>query len=209
MRELERQCSKQLELFSPQRLSKTFARVQTMERCMQLTAEGSTPVMLAMANANNKGNHDAVLNLIFLNIAALDKYLHLNNPLKEAEAEDIASKVLHTYGGALSFADLNLVLERAKNGYYGRFYERLSAPDVMSWFDSYYNERLNTAESNSYAEHEHSQPRERKGRLSEAVAAAEILKAQRAMQSPKEIKKKTQATYDNLKEQLSKSGQQS
>lgn len=170
-----------------------------MNDCMALTASGDTPVMLALANI--PGNHDAVLSLIFLNIAALDEYLHLNNRLTEAEAEDIASKVLHAYGGAFSFADLNLVLERAKNGYYGRFFERLSAPEIMTWFEQYYNERINAAEDNSYNEYPRSVPRRRERGNTWAVAAGELHKSH-LVTDKEQIDAKAKETMTKLQEMI-------
>lgn len=86
-----------------------------------------------------------MLAIIKLNIAALDRFLHLKNPLGEDEIDFIAEQIVDEFGGALTFADLHVVLTNAKAGRYGKFYERLSAPDVLDWFRKYYDERLDAA----------------------------------------------------------------
>jgi hypothetical protein len=47
----------------------------------------------------------------------------------------------------LTLADVKIVLEGAKMGKYGMFYERLSAPQVIEWFRLYFDERMQAAEN--------------------------------------------------------------
>lgn len=111
-----------------------------MERCIELTTTGELPTLLQMAHVD--GNEQAVVSLVTLNIAALDEYLHLNNRMTELEMDSVAYDIVHVYGGALSFADLNLILTTARRGGYGRFFERLSAVDILTWVSEYYDRRL-------------------------------------------------------------------
>lgn len=149
---LKSTCERQDLLFNPAAISKTFAAVKTMDDCMALTATGEVPCLLSMAHQPD--NEENVVSLVVLNIAALNEFLHLNNPLSEAEIESVADKIVHTYGGALSFADLHLIFENAKNGRYGKFYERLSSVDILSWFDQWFNDRCNEAAHRSMSDHE-------------------------------------------------------
>ena len=86
-----------------------------------------------------------MLAMIKLNIAALDRFLHLKNPLSEEEIVFVSEQIVEEFGGALTFADVHLVLKDAKAGKYGKFYERLSAPDILEWFRIYYDKRLDAA----------------------------------------------------------------
>jgi hypothetical protein len=161
-------------LFNPAAISKTFAAVKTMYDCMALTATGEVPCMLAMAHQPD--NEENVVSLVVLNIAALNEFLHLNNPLSEAEIEALAEKIVYDYGGALSFADLHLILENAKNGRYGKFYERLSSVDVLSWFDKWFNERCNEAANRSIGEHERAMQRIKEKQVAEKDVAFQLFK---------------------------------
>lgn len=121
---------------------------------MELTASGEMPTLLAMAHQPN--NEQKLVALVALNIAALDEYLHLNNRLSEREIDLVSETIVGVYGGALSFADINLVLTNAKNGAYGRFYERLSGSDILKWFADYFEQRTTEASYLSMSEHERS-----------------------------------------------------
>lgn len=173
---LQTLCERQDCLFSPVAIQKTFAKVQTMERCMELTANGDLPTLLQMAHLPDNG--DKVVALVALNIIALDAYLHLNNRLTQQEVDTIALDIVNIYGGALSFADLNIILTEARRGVYGRFYERLSGADIMSWIDAYYNKRLNEAAMRTQMRHERQAVRRRGDTMTRQDIAYYIFKEQ-------------------------------
>lgn len=130
-----------------------------MNDCMALTASGEIPTLLAMAH--QKDNAKSVKSLVLLNFAALDEYLHLNNRMSEEELVTLAEDVVEEYGGMLSFADLNLIINNIKRGVYGKLYERLSSVEIMMWISEYCDKRLEEAGSISFGEHERSPLRER------------------------------------------------
>lgn len=130
-----------------------------MEQSIALTESGDMPTLLQMAHRD--ANEDKTIALVALNIAALDEYLHLNNRMTQIEIDTTARDIVQVYGGALSFADLNIILTKARRGQYGRFYERLGGPDIMAWIDQYYNDRLNECEARTLSRHERSEPRYR------------------------------------------------
>lgn len=149
---------------------------------MELTAEGSLPTLLAMAHA--EGNDEKVVALVALNIVALDNYLHLRNRLTEVEVNTISRDIVDEFGGALSFADLYIVLRSARRGEYGKFYERLSGPDIMTWFSDYYERRLSASAEKLIVRNEHEyRPRVREPRSlgvptkeSEALGIGQIMR---------------------------------
>lgn len=104
---------------------------------LQLAGE---PTLAALNRTSTK-----TLPILKLHIVALDRFLHLKNPLSETEINFIAEQIIDEFGGALTFADVHLVLKDAKAGKYGKFYERLSAPDVLDWFRNYFSRRLDAA----------------------------------------------------------------
>lgn len=144
-------CARQESLFNPVAITRTFARVKTMQRCMELTRSGQLPTLKAMARV--EGNREHVLSLIVCNLVALNAFMHLKNGMTEAEMEYCAGKILEDYGGALSFADLHLVMDNIKSGKYGRMYERMGAADILAWVDDWYNARLGEAECGTMSDH--------------------------------------------------------
>ena len=168
-------CERQDLLFNPASIQRTFEKVQTMDRCIELTTSGDLPVLLQMAH--QEGNGEKVVALVKLNIIALDAYLHLNNRLTEQEVDTLSDNIVHLYGGALSFADLNIVLTNARRGVYGKFYERLSASDIMAWFDEYFNARLNECAARTRLEHESLPERHKAKNVSKKDAEYAIYKS--------------------------------
>ena len=169
-------CAKQDLLFNPATIQRTFSQVQTMDRCIELTKSGDLPTLLQMAH--QEGNGEKSVALVKLNIIALDAYLHLNNRLTEQEVDTLSADIVQLYGGALSFADLNIVMTNARRGVYGKFYERLSAVDIMSWFDEYFNARLNECATRTRYEHESRPARHKAKEVSKEDAAYAIYKSQ-------------------------------
>lgn len=156
-----------------------------MDRCIELTKSGDLPTLLQMAH--QEGNGEKIVALVKLNIIALDAYLHLNNRLTEQEVDTLSADIVQLYGGALSFADLNIVLTNARHGVYGKFYERLSASDIMSWFDEYFNARLNECATRTRLEHDSRETRYKAKNVSKKDAEYAIYKskynAERAQKS--------------------------
>ena len=114
--------------------------VRTQHDAITLQHQGE-PCMLSIKRNSGDGGKK-MLAMIKLNIAALDRFLHLKNPLSEEEIVFTSQQIVEEFGGALTFADIHLVLKDAKAGKYGKFYERLSASDILEWFRTYYDKRL-------------------------------------------------------------------
>lgn len=111
--------------------------------CLAVQAQGE-PALLSIYR-HGDAERVKVTAMVALNIAALDRFLHLKNPLSEEEIDFIAEQIIEEFGGAITFADVHLVMKRAKAGAFGRFYERISAPDVLGWFREWYDRRLELA----------------------------------------------------------------
>lgn len=139
---LQERCER-LDCYNPAAIGKTFAMVKTMKDCLAIQDSGE-PVLMAITR-QGKAESVKITAMIALNIAAVDRFLHLKNPLNEDEIDFIAEQIVDEFGCALTMADIYIVLRNAKAGVYGKFYERLSAPDVLNWFREYYDNRLDAA----------------------------------------------------------------
>lgn len=143
---LQERCAK-LECYNPAAIGKTFAMVKTMNDCLMIQEQGE-PVLRAIVKQGEEESKKLSA-MIFLNVAAFNKFLHLKNPLSNEEADFIVEQIIDEFGCALTMADVYVVFRNAKAGKYGSFYERLSAPDVLNWFRDYYDSRLDAAEQRS------------------------------------------------------------
>jgi len=82
----------------------------------------------------------------------LNQILSLNNPMSEDQIELCSTMIVEEFYG-LNFSDLTFLFKRILAGYYGKFYERLSIPQVLTFFREYFEERCNLAEQISQKEH--------------------------------------------------------
>lgn len=136
-------CERLVSMYSPAVMAVTFAKVKSVADCLTLQEQGE-PVLLSIIR-QGEVEERRLLAVIRLNIIELDRFLHLNNPLSAEEAEFIATQIVDEFGGALTMADIHLVIKDIKAGRYGKLYERLSAPDLLGWFREYYDRRLDMA----------------------------------------------------------------
>lgn len=145
-----RERCKRLDLYNPASIGKTFAAVKTVSDCLALQKEGEPALQTICRQGETL--RVRLTALIALNIAALDRFLNLKNPLTEEQIDFVADQIVEEFGGALTMADVHVVLRNVKAGKYGKFYERLSAPTILDWFRQYYEARLDAAERYSLNE---------------------------------------------------------
>ncbi len=86
--------------------------------------------------------------LIKVYLIRLNELLDLKKPLSEDAINEIAS-ILTTDYYNLSMTDVVFVTNQAIKGKYGEMFESLNIPKVLKWFETYFNDRCNTAEQMS------------------------------------------------------------
>lgn len=82
-----------------------------------------------------------------------NEFLNLNKPLTEQHIDEISLCIITDYP-ALNISDIHLVFSRAKKGRYGEFYESISMPKIISWFDKYMDSRCEAAANDSLRVHQ-------------------------------------------------------
>jgi hypothetical protein len=82
----------------------------------------------------------------------LNEDLNLKRPLQASNIDQIAFYVVCEYRN-LTIADINLIFTNAKLGKYGEFYDSLTMPKVLKWFNDYAEDRVCEAEKLSYQKH--------------------------------------------------------
>ena len=86
--------------------------------------------------------------LIKVYLIRLNELLDLKKPLSEDAINEIAS-ILTTDYYNLSMTDVVFVTNQAIKGKFGEMFESLNIPKVLKWFETYFNDRCNTAEQMS------------------------------------------------------------
>lgn len=153
---MSERCEKLQELYNPKVLNIVFANVRTVGDCIAARDAGE-PALLAISRQGD-GARRKLIGVLKLNIIAIDQFLHLKNSLNEQEIDFLCEQIIDEFGNALNFADVHMVFKNVKSGVYGKFYERLAASDILSWFREYYTARLDAAE-----EYHHLQDEKRYG----------------------------------------------
>jgi hypothetical protein len=84
-------------------------------------------------------------------IINLNEIINVKRPLKDFQIDECAMNIVEDYKH-ISIADINLIFKNAKKGKYGELYETLSIDKICQWFESYFDERMNVAETLSIQE---------------------------------------------------------
>lgn len=182
----------------PRVMREKFAAVRSYNDCFALQEQGE-PVLLALARQGERTRKQTVAVLLCA-LTEFNNFLHLKNPLTNEEGSFIAEQIVDEFGGALTLADVNLVLHKAKAGQYGKMYERLSAPTVMSWFRQYYDERLDAASNYQVSKKREARQTAMNSRVADAIVGDPGLKqlvASMAIKSqPKTVEDMTKKEYE-------------
>ena len=73
-------------------------------------------------------------------IVNVNNFLNLRFSMNDQQVEETARLVINNYYH-LTIADVYLVMNNAKMGFYGKFYERIDGSMVLLWFRTYFDER--------------------------------------------------------------------
>lgn len=85
-------------------------------------------------------------------IIDLQEKLGVKNKMHVDIITECAELILDEYY-YFNLADVNLIFSRAKKGYYGQFYENISMPKILEWFENYSIERSEIAYQTNLSEH--------------------------------------------------------
>lgn len=133
---------RQLRAILPEQNKKRYAAVKTMAQAVALTLEEAP----CLRYLERKSDVKIVATGLAMHLRELDKFLSLKNGMSDEALIFTAESIIDEFGGALTFADVKVVLDDIKRGKYGKPYERLDSISILSCFRQYYNERLDAAE---------------------------------------------------------------
>jgi len=73
-------------------------------------------------------------------IVNINSFLNIRYPMNEQQIEETARLIINNFFN-LTVVEIYLVINNAKMGIYGKFYDRLDGSMILSWFAKYYDER--------------------------------------------------------------------
>lgn len=124
-----------IERFNPSNMLTEFRNVNSLAAAIEAD---SNSISFYRAHLGE----DSVLALIELHLLALNESINVANPLKTIQIKEIAIEI-NTLYYYLSMVEIGFVFRKAKRGEYGKFYNSISMPEVLSWFENYSSERSN------------------------------------------------------------------
>jgi hypothetical protein len=85
---------------------------------------------------------------ITAHMVAFIDYIGVKNTFTLNHIEILVQDLMDKYY-ALKISEVIYVLKQARTGHYGEMYNNVNPIKIMTWFDQYYNERLEVAEKQS------------------------------------------------------------
>lgn len=118
----------------------------TPEESMRLFRKHLTPLACADSGAYSLSalrrihNEDSVIMMLVAWISNLQRFLNVSAKMDAAQMYETCRMILDDFW-ALNCADVNLVMSRAKRGFYGQLFGRIDGQIIYQWFAEYFEER--------------------------------------------------------------------
>ena len=132
-------------IYSPSLVREKYNTVLTIKDAVKVNAP-------RLGKAVNEYGSTKMKGYIKLWLIDLNMMSGVSRPLNEPQLDFIANSIINKCR-ELSIVDINLIFNNAIEGKYGQFYESLSPPKILSWFDEYLSVRMDICESMSFENH--------------------------------------------------------
>lgn len=109
----------------------------------------AAPCLVSM-KAKNPEMADNVLKLMVAKTARAFNIARNIEPIQVVDTVETIQQEFYY----LKLSEVFYVLKQAKMGYFGKTYERIDEPTIIGWFQSYAEERMQMAESESLQKHD-------------------------------------------------------
>lgn len=118
----------------------------TPAECMKLFRKCLTPLACASSGGHSLSalrkayGENSVILMLAAWISNLQKFLNVSAKMDGAQIHETCQMILDDFW-ALNSADVNLVMSRAKRGFYGQLFGRIDGQIIYQWFAEYFEER--------------------------------------------------------------------
>jgi len=123
------------------------AKFEPMQMLQELrNVKGMTDAIKADKNAisfyKNRIGEDVVLAVIEMHLISLGQAINVHEKLSKSQIKEIALEILTLYY-FMNMVEIAHVFRKAKRGEFGPIKYAITMPDVLQWFASYSEERIN------------------------------------------------------------------
>lgn len=128
-----------------------FVKEHTVVKCMEKFSAVTTPLAaikteaVSLAKLKKTYSADWIRAYIAGWILNMNDFLNVSRPMNDVQIEETAFLIVQKYY-YLNVADITLIFTRAKTGEFGKLYESIDGVKILTWFESYANERATMAE---------------------------------------------------------------
>ena len=128
----------------PARISKDLKTINTPALCIT----SDTPTLGELSRQNGE---EMTEGYICIWIAFIQDMVGVKNKMNTVQIQMCSQMVLDQFK-TLKIADINLISTMAIRGDFGQFYESISIPKVVEWFQTYFDQRceVGAMESNKF-----------------------------------------------------------
>lgn len=143
--EITKQQNQSLQKLTPETLNKAHRGLKRVEDVLGVQSPGLGALRAAKGPV-------FVEDFLKLQIATFVDSVNVQTTLSTSQIGLLAEDIIDLYP-FLKVADIHLFFKLCRRGYFGEFYNVLSPEKVISWLNSYFDERINTAEKRSLQAH--------------------------------------------------------
>ena len=128
----------------PARISKELKTINTPALCIK----SDTPTLGELSRQNGE---EMTEGYVCIWIAFIQDMVGIKNKMNNMQIQMCAQMVLDKFK-QMKIADINLISQMAIRGDFGQFYESISIPKVVEWFQTYFDQRceVGAMESNKF-----------------------------------------------------------
>lgn len=124
-----------IQKYEPSQMLVQFREVNSIQKAIECDSNGIS------FYAKHLGM-DSVLAVIELHLVSLNAAVNVKQQLNEFQIKEIAIEILATHY-YLNMVEIGYIFRKAKRGEYGKLYGVLNMVDILSWFSTYAEERVN------------------------------------------------------------------
>lgn len=129
-----------------------YSRVRDISTCLDLSSEAPS-----LAKIKAEFTTDTALAYIEMWIVNYLEFVNLKEQMTPNQIKETAILIYQDFY-YLNLADITMIFNNAKKGYYGQHYQRIDGVTIISWVTRHAEERANIAEAKAIGEHERANP---------------------------------------------------
>lgn len=114
------------------------------------------------ATSNEQTGDMTVKGIVIMMLTDIVAFFNVGKTMNPNQLAQTTELIIDNYG-FLKIDDFKLIFTNAKKGDYGKVYDRLDGNIMISWIDTYMNDRMSAGENMSYLEHDKVKANEKRG----------------------------------------------